>query len=97
MAQINVTSDSISGVANQLSSGAQSIESQLQNLKSLVDGLVGGDWGGDASLSFQELYGQWDQAGIQLKDALEGVAGILSQAALSYEENEQGVASSFQG
>jgi len=97
MAQINVTSDSISGVANQLSSGAQSIESQLQNLKSLVDGLVGGEWSGDASLSFQELYSQWDQAGIQLKEALEGVSGILSQAALSYEENEQGVASSFQG
>lgn len=97
MAQISVTSDSISGVANQLSSGAQSIESQLQNLKSLVDGLVGGEWSGDASLSFQELYSQWDQAGIQLKEALEGVSGILSQAALSYEENEQGVASSFQG
>ena len=95
MAQISVTSDSISGVANQLSSGAQSIESQLQNLKSLVDGLVGGEWSGDASLSFQELYSQWDQAGIQLKDALEGVSGILSQAALTYEENEQGVAGTF--
>jgi len=95
MAQISVTSDSISGVANQLSSGAQSIESQLSNLKSLVDGLVGGEWSGDASLSFQELYSQWDQAGIQLKDALEGVSGILSQAALTYEENEQGVAGTF--
>ena len=58
MAEISVTSDSISGVANQLTSGAQSIETQLQNLKSLVDGLVGGDWSGAASLSFQELYGQ---------------------------------------
>ncbi|TBN55552.1 WXG100 family type VII secretion target [Glaciihabitans arcticus] len=97
MAQISVTSDSISGVANQLSSGAQSIESQLQNLKSLVDGLVGGEWSGDASLSFQELYSQWDQAGLQLKEALEGVSGILSQAAMSYEESENAISGTFRG
>ena len=95
MAQISVASESISGVANQLSSGAQSIESQLQNLKSLVDGLVGGEWSGDASLSFQELYSQWDQAGIQLKEALEGVSEILATAARSYEESEAAVAGSF--
>ena len=97
MAEISVTSDSISGVANQLSSGAQSIESQLQNLKSLVDGLVGGDWSGAASLSFQELYSQWDQAGVQLKEALEGVSDILSNAALAYEESENAIAGSFRG
>jgi len=97
MAEISVTSDSISGVANQLTSGAQSIETQLQNLKALVDGLVGGDWSGAASLSFQELYGQWDAAGLQLKEALEGVSDILSNAALAYEESENAIAGSFRG
>ena len=97
MAEISVTSESISGVANQLTSGAQSIESQLQNLKSLVDGLVGGEWSGAASLSFQELYSQWDQSGVQLKEALEGVAEILNSAALSYEESENAISSSFKG
>ena len=80
MADIRVTSDSLSGVSNQLSSGSQSIESQLQNLKSLVDGLVGGDWSGAASQSFQELYSQWDQSAIQLKESLQGISELLLEA-----------------
>ena len=58
MADIKVTSESLSGVANQLASGATSIESQLSNLKSLGQGLIAGDWGGAASQSFNELYEQ---------------------------------------
>ncbi|MBD8583147.1 MULTISPECIES: WXG100 family type VII secretion target [unclassified Frigoribacterium] len=97
MADIRVTSDSLSGVSNQLSSGSQSIESQLQNLKSLVDGLVGGDWSGAASQSFQELYSQWDQSAIQLKESLQGISELLSQAALSYEESENSISGTFRG
>lgn len=97
MAEIRVTSDSLSGVAGQLSSGSQSIESQLTNLKSLVDGLVGGDWSGSASQSFNELYSQWDQAAIQLKESLQGISDLLNQASLSYEDSENQIASTFQG
>ncbi|WP_423921810.1 WXG100 family type VII secretion target [Frigoribacterium sp. 2-23] len=97
MADIRVTSDSLSGVSNQLSSGSQSIESQLQNLKSLVDGLVGGDWSGAASQSFQELYSQWDQSAIQLKESLQGISDLLGQAALSYEESENSISGTFRG
>ena len=97
MAEIRVTSESLSGVAGQLSSGSQSIESQFTNLKSLVDGLVGGDWSGSASQSFNELYSQWDQAAIQLKESLQGISDLLNQASLSYEDSENQIASTFQG
>jgi len=97
MAEIRVTSDSLAGVAGQLSSGSQSIESQLSNLKSLVEGLISGDWGGTASQSFNELYSQWDQAGIQLKESLQGISDLLNQAALSYEDSENAIASTFNG
>lgn len=97
LAEIRVTSESLAGVAGQLSSGSQSIESQLSNLKSLVDGLVGGDWSGAASQSFNELYGQWDQAAIQLKESLQGISELLNQASLSYEDSETQIASTFQG
>ena len=95
MADIKVTSESLSGVANQLSSGAASIESQLSNLKSLVQGLIAGDWGGAASQSFNELYEQWDAAGLQLKESLTGISDQLSKAALAYEESENNIANSF--
>lgn len=97
MAEIRVTSESLSGVAGQLSSGSQSIESQLTNLKSLVDGLVGGDWSGTASQSFNELFLQWDQAALQLKESLQGISELLNQASLSYDDSENQIASTFQG
>jgi WXG100 family type VII secretion target len=97
MADIHVTSDSLSGVSNQLSSGSQSIESQLQNLKSLVDGLIGGDWSGAASQSFSDLYQQWDTAAVQLKDSLQGISELLGQAAMSYEESEGNISGTFRG
>lgn len=97
MAEIKVTSESISSVANQLSSGAGEIESQLSNLKSLVSGLVAGDWGGAASQSFMELYEQWDTAALQLKESLQGISDHLAKTALAYEESESNISSSFRG
>lgn len=97
MAEIRVTSDSLAAVAGQLSSGSQSIESQLSNLKSLVEGLISGDWSGTASQTFNELYSQWDQAGLQLKESLQGISDLLNQAALSYEDSENAIASTFNG
>lgn len=97
MADIKVTSDSLASVAGQLSSGSQSIESQLSNLKSLVEGLIAGDWNGQASQSFNELYTQWDQAGLQLKESLQGISDLLNQAALSYEDSENAIAATFSG
>jgi len=97
MADIKVTSDSLASVAGQLSSGSQSIESQLSNLKSLVEGLIAGDWNGQASQSFNELYTQWDQAGLQLKESLQGISDLLNQAALSYEDSENAIAATFAG
>ncbi|WRH18805.1 WXG100 family type VII secretion target [Microbacterium sp. JZ37] len=97
MAEIKVTSESLASVAGQLSSGSQSIESQLSNLKSLVEGLIAGDWNGQASQSFNELYSQWDQAGIQLKESLQGISDLLNQAALSYEDSESAIAATFNG
>ena len=97
MAEIQVTSESLTGVANQLGSGASEIESQLSNLKSLVSGLVSGEWGGAASQSFQELYDQWDQAALQLKESLVGISEQLSRAALDYDESENSIAGGFRG
>ncbi|RWZ53106.1 WXG100 family type VII secretion target [Labedella phragmitis] len=97
MADIKVTSESLAGVASQLSSGSQSIESQLQNLKGLVDGLVGGDWSGTASQSFNELYSQWDQSALQLKESLQGISELLNQASLTYEDSEQSISGLFRG
>lgn len=97
MAEVRVSSEALSGASSQLAAGAESIESELQNLKSLVEGLVGSDWSGAASESFHELFGQWDSSAIQLKDALLGLSELLEQTAQTYEEQESGLAGSFRG
>lgn len=96
MAQQSVTSESLTAVAQQLSQGASSIETQLSTLKSLVQGLIAGEWQGGASQAFGELYEQWDAAGIQLKESLEGISTQLTQAAIAYDENETNVTGTFQ-
>ena len=95
MAQTSVTSESLTAVAQQLTQGASSIETQLANLKSLVQGLVAGDWQGGASQAFAELYEQWDAAGLQLKESLEGISTQLTSAAVSYDESENNITGTF--
>ncbi|MDQ0644067.1 WXG100 family type VII secretion target [Microbacterium murale] len=95
MAEIKVTSESLAGVASQLANGASSIESQLGNLKALVQGLIAGDWGGSASETFNDLYEQWDAAGLQLKESLNGISDQLNKASLAYEESESNIGNSF--
>lgn len=95
MAQTSVTSESLTAVAQQLTQGASSIETQLANLKSLVQGLVAGDWQGGASQAFAELYEQWDAAGLQLKESLEGISTQLTSAAISYDESENNITGTF--
>jgi WXG100 family type VII secretion target len=97
MAQTSVTSESLTAVAQQLSQGSQSIETQLSTLKALVQGLVAGDWQGGASQAFGELYEQWDAAGIQLKESLDGISDQLTKAAVSYDESENNITGTFRG
>lgn len=85
MTQIRATSESLAGVAGQLTAGARSIRSQLANLRSLVDGLVSGELG--TSDRFTELTTQWDDAGGQLTASLEELGRLLDADAHAYAED----------
>jgi WXG100 family type VII secretion target len=93
---IKVTSEDLSSASARLSSGSQEIDGQLASMRSLVQSLVGGDWQGTASTSFDTLYQQWNTSAAGLREALDGISQLLANAANSYAATEQQISQSMQ-
>jgi WXG100 family type VII secretion target len=97
MGLIRVTSEDLASAASQLSTGSQEIDSQLSAMRSLVQSLVGSDWQGAASSSFESLYQQWNTSAANLRQALEGISKLLANAATAYANTEQQIQQSMHG
>jgi len=95
MALIKVTSEDLATVAAQLSSGSEEIDSQLARMRGLVQGLVASDWQGAASSAFDSLYQQWNTSAANLREALDGISRLASNAATAYANTEQQIQQSM--
>ena len=97
MAVVKVTFEELQSTAQALTSGAQNINDELNQLKGRVDGLVGSGWEGAASGAFHELYNKWQQGAVQVHDALDGISQMLAAAAKTYQETESALANQMRG
>jgi WXG100 family type VII secretion target len=95
MSLIKVTSEDLANASAQLNSGSQEIDAQLGSMHSLVQELVAGDWQGAASSSFESLYQEWNTSAANLRQALEGISRLLSNAASAYASTEQQIQQSM--
>ncbi len=95
MALIKVTSEDLANASAQLSSGSQEIDNHLSAMHSQVQELVNSDWQGAASSSFESLYHEWDVSAANLRQALDGIAKLLAQAATAYADTEQQIQQSM--
>jgi WXG100 family type VII secretion target len=95
MALIKVTSEDLSNASAQLNSGSQEIDAQLSTMHSLVQELVASDWQGAASSSFESLYQEWNTSAANLRQALEGISRLLSNASSAYASTEQQIQQSM--
>jgi WXG100 family type VII secretion target len=95
MALIKVTSEDLANASAQLNSGSQEIDAQLGTMHSLVQELVASDWQGAASSSFDSLYQEWNTSAANLRQALEGISRLLSNAASAYASTEQQIQQSM--
>ena len=93
-AHIKVTPEQLLSVSGQLTAGANSIESTLGRLASQVAPL-GADWAGAAQARFHARWNEWQQGSRMLHQALEDIALLMQRASVSFETNDQQVASSF--
>ncbi|AZI58833.1 WXG100 family type VII secretion target [Nakamurella antarctica] len=97
MSMIKVTSTELDAVSTQLTATSGDISTQLSSARGHVDGLVNEGWAGAASLSFKELYEEWNRSADQLKVALDGIAAQLKAAAKAYQDTEDSLASQLRG
>ena len=88
MAQIVVTADELDSVASRLTSGAEDVLQQFNQLKAAVDNLVAAGWQGTASQAYQETYSQWNAGAQQVHNALEQISQMLHSAATTYRDTE---------
>jgi WXG100 family type VII secretion target len=94
VAGIQVTPEQLSNASRQFTSGVASIEGTLSQLRGQITPLAG-EWRGDASQRFEQLWNEWQQSAKSLHEALTGIASLTAQASRSYETTEQGIAQSF--
>jgi WXG100 family type VII secretion target len=94
MAQYKVSSESLATTSSQLSSGSNDVQTTLAHLRSLVESL-GSEWEGAGSGAFNELYTEFNTAGLKLNESLAGIADLLNKAASYYAESEANVTSAF--
>ncbi|MEQ1785438.1 MAG: WXG100 family type VII secretion target [Acidimicrobiales bacterium] len=90
MATVKVTSEQLVALSSSLSSGSQSVQSQLDSMRKQLEPLVT-DWEGAASATFQQLWQDWQTSARTLKESLDGIAQLLSKAGQTYQQAEDSV------
>jgi WXG100 family type VII secretion target len=91
---IRISPEQLASIASQVGNGAASIESQLRQLSAQVAPL-GSDWAGTAQARFQELWAEWQRDAAGLQRALQGIAGLMTNASRRYAATEHEVAAGF--
>lgn len=91
---IRVTPEQLETASGQLNQGANTIDALLKQLAGQVNSL-GSEWAGMGQTRFLQAYGEWQQAQGKLHQALETISQLTAQAAVSYQTNDQQVASTF--
>lgn len=97
MPNLEVTFESLSATSSDLGKGGGEIDHQLNSMESKVRDLTNAGWKGSASSAFQELWDQWQRGAKDVREALEGIGQMASEAARTYEETEQQLASQIRG
>ena len=97
MSEIKVTSEELLSTSSSLATGAQNVAEELARLRGLVESLIGAQWVGAASSSFNELWQKWGTGANQVQQALEGISQMLTAAANTYQQTEDQLANQLRG
>jgi WXG100 family type VII secretion target len=95
MSLIKVTAEELHSLSSNVATGSNSIQDQLSRMQGEVLGVVGGEWQGAASGQFHALWDEWQRSAAGLKDALDGISRLLSNAGTQYQSTEDAIRSSM--
>ena len=98
MANVHVDYQQLQTSSAQLAAGQQEVESQLQKLKSMIDGLVSSGFVTDqASGRFQQSYEQWNTGARNVIGGLNGMSSFLKNAMAQHQSLDQQLGQSAGG
>ncbi|HET9051254.1 MAG TPA: WXG100 family type VII secretion target [Candidatus Dormibacteraeota bacterium] len=92
---LRLTQGELQQKSSELNSSAAEIDSQLQLMNSRIGALVEEDWEGAARDRFFTLWQEFQQGSRECHEALVGIAQLLQQAGMTFQETEEAVAAKF--
>jgi WXG100 family type VII secretion target len=98
MADIHVDYEALRSTASRLTAGQHEMESQLTQLKGLVDSLVSSGFVTDqASGKFHQSYEQWNSGTRNAIEGLQGMSSFLTTAINQHEQLDSSLSQSVGG
>lgn len=94
--RVVVTSEELRVASRDVRNTGTAVQGELDRMKAKAEALTS-SWQGQASASFRGFYIQMNTGWSQVRDAMEGIAGMLEGSAQSYDDNEAGIANQFKG
>lgn len=91
---IKVTPEQLEGLSAHVVRSAGQIDQQLSALTHTLTPL-GSEWAGQAQQQFQHLWAEWHTSAVRLREALDGIGRLMSQAGRAYASAEQEIAATF--
>lgn len=94
MSSFTVNTESIAGSATDISRISEEVEGSVSQMMTRLTQLQS-EWTGSASGSFQELINDWRSTQRQVKESLDDISRVLTEAGKTYSTTEDGVKSSL--
>ena len=94
MATFTVNTTQVASSASDVSRISEDVETTVASMMSRLISLQN-DWQGDASTSFQDLINDWRATQRTVKESLDDISRVLTEAGQTYSTTEDGVKSSL--
>lgn len=95
-ARYQVSPDRLQVAAGQVEQGSNQIKSAVAEVVRVIEG-ISADWTGAGYQQFSGLCTKWERAAAEMQKSISGIASLLQNAAIAYQQVEQEVARLFGG
>lgn len=91
-----VSPERLQVAAGQVEQGSTQIKSAVAEVVRVIEG-ISADWTGAGYQQFSGLCMKWERAAAEMQKSISGIASLLQNAAIAYQQVEQEVARLFGG
>ncbi|HUC38324.1 MAG TPA: WXG100 family type VII secretion target [Acidimicrobiales bacterium] len=96
LSKYQVSPERLQSASGQVEQGATQIKSAVAEVVRVIEG-ISADWTGAGYQQFSGLCMKWERAAAEMQKSISGIASLLQNAAIAYQQVEQEVARLFGG